>query len=88
MSRVSHVMLHPDGAAAMTEAVRGALDGLVGELAAEAAARLVEREGCEVIALAQFSLARAAPRVAERCGVPVLTTVDSAVRALRQRLAA
>ncbi|HLL20016.1 MAG TPA: arylsulfatase, partial [Rubrivivax sp.] len=34
-------------------------------------------------ALAQFSLARAAPAVAAACGVPVLTTVDSAVRRLR-----
>ncbi|MGH8912398.1 MAG: ASKHA domain-containing protein, partial [Acidimicrobiia bacterium] len=41
MSRVSHVMMHPEGAAAMTRAVRGALDGLVGELATEAA---VERD--------------------------------------------
>jgi hypothetical protein len=41
---------------------------------------------CDVVALAQFSLARAAPRVAERTGRPVLTTPDSAVRALRARL--
>ncbi|WP_119287560.1 aspartate/glutamate racemase family protein [Azohydromonas sediminis] len=56
------------------------------ELAAQAARHLVEREGCGVIALAQFSLARARPRVEAACGVPVLTTVDSAVRALRARL--
>lgn len=54
-------------------------------LAADAAARLVDA-GCGVIALAQFSLARARPVVEARCGVPVLTTVDSAVRALRARL--
>ena len=54
-------------------------------LAADAAARLVDA-GCGVIALAQFSLARARPAVEARCGVPVLTTVDSAVRALRARL--
>ena len=53
--------------------------------AADAAAQLVE-SGCEVIALAQFSLARARPAVQARCRVPVLTTVDSAVRALRARL--
>jgi uncharacterized 2Fe-2S/4Fe-4S cluster protein (DUF4445 family) len=32
MSRVSHVMLHDDGAAVLTAAVRGALDELAGEL--------------------------------------------------------
>ncbi|HJR92593.1 MAG TPA: ASKHA domain-containing protein [Acidimicrobiia bacterium] len=36
MSRVSHVMMHPEGAAAMTVAVRGALDQLVEDLAGEA----------------------------------------------------
>ena len=40
-----------------------------------------------MIALAQFSLARARGAVAEATGLPVLTTPDSAVRALRQRLA-
>ncbi len=54
-------------------------------LAAEAAASLAA-QGCGVIALAQFSLARAASRVALRTGLPVLTTVDSAVRRLRLRL--
>ena len=38
MSRVSHAMLHPEGAAAMTEAVREALDDLTGELVREAGA--------------------------------------------------
>jgi aspartate/glutamate racemase len=52
---------------------------------ADAAARLVAR-GCEAIALAQFSMARARASVEARCGCPVLTTVDSAVRALRARL--
>ncbi|PHK96685.1 arylsulfatase [Pseudoroseomonas rhizosphaerae] len=52
-------------------------------LAAEAAKRLA---GCDVIALAQFSLARAAPRVAEATGLPVLTTPDSAVRKMRRLL--
>jgi len=55
-------------------------------LVAEAAARLVDG-GCRVIALAQFSLARARGAVESRCRVPVLTTPDSAVRALRARLA-
>jgi Asp/Glu/hydantoin racemase len=56
------------------------------ERIAEAAAGLVA-QGCGVIALAQFSMARAAPRVRARTGVPVLTTVDSAVRELQRRLA-
>lgn len=55
-------------------------------LVAEAALRL-KHEGAQVIALAQFSLARARDAVAERTGLPVLTTVDSIVRALRARLA-
>ncbi|HEX6705712.1 MAG TPA: aspartate/glutamate racemase family protein [Albitalea sp.] len=55
------------------------------ERIAEAALRLKAR-GAQLIALAQFSMARAAGRVRERSGLPVLTTVDSAVRALRKRL--
>jgi hypothetical protein len=53
-------------------------------LAAEAARDLSD---CDVIALAQFSLARAAPAVAAATGRPVLTTPDSAVRKLRRLLA-
>ena len=53
--------------------------------AAEAARELAD---CDAIALAQFSLARAAPLVAAATGRPVLTTPDSAVRALRARLGA
>jgi hypothetical protein len=52
-------------------------------LAAEAAGAL---SGCAVVALAQFSLARAAPAVAAATGRPVLTTPDSAVRKLRRLL--
>ena len=40
----------------------------------------------DAIALAQFSLARAADAVAADTGLPVLTTPDSAVRLLRARL--
>jgi hypothetical protein len=36
--------------------------------------------------LAQFSMARAAPRVRATVSVPVLTTPDTAVLALRRRL--
>lgn len=52
-----------------------------------AAARELAAASCTVIALAQFSMARAAPAVRDALGLPVLTTPGSAVRALRQRLA-
>ena len=51
------------------------------------AARELAAAGCSVIALAQFSMARAAPAVRHALGLPVFTTPGSAVRALRQRLA-
>jgi len=54
-------------------------------LAAEAARPL---EGCDVVALAQFSLSSAAPLVAQTTGRTVLTTPDSAVRKLRRLLRA
>ena len=69
---------------------QGALDALdAGDLAAHddsavAAAVSLLAQGCSVIALAQFSLARAAPLVAQCTGLPVLSTVDSAVRKLRR----
>jgi aspartate/glutamate racemase len=73
---------------------KGALDALNkghaaahDALIAETALWLAE-QGAEVIALAQFSMARARQAVAQRTGLPVLTTVDSAVRALQRRLAA
>jgi Asp/Glu/hydantoin racemase len=50
------------------------------------AARRVAARGCDVVALAQFSLARAAPLVEQAMPVPVLTTVGSAVRLLRGRM--
>ena len=53
-----------------------------------AAAEALAAQGCGLIALAQFSLARAAGAVHAATGLPVLTTPGSAVRALRQRLGA
>ena len=50
-------------------------------------ARSLRDKGCTRIALAQFSMARARPACEAASGLPVLTTVDSAVRALRARLA-
>ena len=52
----------------------------------EAAKAAVALRDCDVIALAQFSLARAASVVAEVTGKPVLTTPDSAVRKLQRLL--
>jgi aspartate/glutamate racemase len=57
------------------------------ERIAAAAAEAVA-SGTGVVALAQFSMARAAAEVAQRCRVPVLTTPDAAVALLRQRVAA
>jgi hypothetical protein len=42
---------------------------------------------CDLIALAQYSMAPAAALVAEASGRPVLTTPDSAVLKLKQLLA-
>jgi aspartate/glutamate racemase len=69
----------------------GALDALnAGDTARHdaliAAQALALRErGCTRIALAQFSMARARAACEQASGLPVLTTVDSAVRALRAR---
>lgn len=52
-------------------------------LAAQAALGLA---GCDVIALAQFSLARAASAVGRATGLPVLSTPDSAVLKLKRLL--
>jgi hypothetical protein len=43
---------------------------------------------CDVIALAQFSLARVAPAISAATGKPVLTTPESAVRKMKTLLAA
>lgn len=56
-------------------------------LVADAARRLAA-DGCRAIALAQFSMARAAPAVTEATGLPVFTTPGSAVASLRRRLTA
>jgi Asp/Glu/hydantoin racemase len=70
----------------------GALDALaLGDAALHdrlvvQAAQRAARMGCDVVALAQFSLARAAPAAEHAVRVPVLTTVGSAVRLLRERV--
>lgn len=82
----------PDNMHVDTELAEGALAALDAgdtathdELAAAAAQRLHAR-GCGIIALAQFSLARAAPLVAQRVPITVLTTVDSSIELLRAQL--
>jgi hypothetical protein len=80
----------PQGTAIVPRLAEGALaaldagDGARHDELAAAAAR--DLEGCDAIALAQFSLTRAAPLVAQASGRPVLTTPDSAVRKLRRLL--
>lgn len=70
-----------------TAIAQGALDALkAGDVALhdELAARAVEALGnVTVVVLGQFSLARAAPLVRSRVAVPVLTTPDCSVRALK-----
>jgi hypothetical protein len=78
----------PDPSAVVTSHCAGALDALAagdGEQhdAIAAAAAVRDLCGCAVVALAQFSLARAASHVADATGLPVLTTPDCAVLALR-----
>lgn len=52
------------------------------------AARQLQARGCQRLALGQFSAARAQALCAQATGLPVHTTVHSAVLALRQRIAA
>ena len=52
----------------------------------EAARAATALRDCDVVALAQFSLSRAAKLVGEATGKPVLTTPDSAVRKLQRLL--
>jgi hypothetical protein len=74
--------LAEDGLAALNKG-----DG-AGHDAAAAAVAKRDLAGCDAIALAQFSLARAADAVAAATGKKVFTTPDSAVRKLRRLLAA
>jgi Asp/Glu/hydantoin racemase len=82
----------PADATVLPFLAEGALDALSrgehalhDQLVAQAAQR-AQAQGCDVVALAQFSLARAAPAVEQGVRVPVLTTIKSAVRLLRERV--
>jgi hypothetical protein len=71
----------------MVEGALAALDRGDAETHDQLATRAAEDvKDCDVIALAQFSLARSAPLVAEATGKRVLTTPDSAVRKLKSLL--
>jgi aspartate/glutamate racemase len=84
----------PPGAELVTCLAEGAMDALNRGDDAGHDERVVEAahwlagQGCDVIALAQFSMARAQRAVHKGTGLPVLTTPGSAVRVLRQRLGA
>lgn len=82
----------PAGVEVIPDMAEGAMDALNNgdverhdALIVQSALRLV-RQGCDVIALAQFSMARAQDAVRRVVPVPVLTTPGSAVMALRRRL--
>lgn len=81
----------PSGIALVPALAEGALEALDagdGERHDALIARQAEAlcaQGCSHIALAQFSMARARAACERASGLPVLTTVDSAVRALRRR---
>ncbi len=69
-----------DGAlAALDRGDRATHDRLIGDAARDL-------RDCDVIALAQFSIAATAPLVAEATGKPVITTPDSAVSKLKRLL--
>jgi len=82
----------PSGVEVLPVLAEGALNALNGgdprlhdELLVRAAEAAVT-QGADVIALAQFSMARAETLVRERIALPVVTTVGSAVRAMRLAL--
>ena len=72
--------------------VEGALEAMnagdVEQHDALATAAAAELQGCDVIALAQFSLARASPAIGRATRKHVLTTPDSAVNRMRSLLSA
>lgn len=80
-----HVALRLEWAQGALAALNAGDIALHDALIVERAQRLVE-EGCDLLALAQFSMARARAACEKACGIRVLSTVDSAVSVLRQRL--
>jgi hypothetical protein len=84
----------PAGTDLLTQLADGAMealnqgDGARHDALVLGAARHLRHQGAGVIALAQFSMARARDLVEQALGIPVHTTPGSAVRALRKRLGA
>lgn len=84
----------PGGVRLDTELVENAMraldagDFIKHDAAVVAAAKHLKLRGAGVIALAQFSMARAASAVEAATGLPVLTTPASAIRLLKRRLGA
>ncbi|WP_332745916.1 aspartate/glutamate racemase family protein [Hydrogenophaga sp.] len=84
----------PPGTQLVTRLAEGAMEALNRGDTAEhdalvvEAARWLADQGCDAIALAQFSMARAQMAVHRAVDLPVLTTPGSAVRMLRHRLGA
>ena len=84
----------PASATLHTELVEEAMraldagNGAAHDASVVAAAVRLKARGAGVIALAQFSMARAATAVAAATGLPVLTTPSTAIRLLKQRLRA
>lgn len=83
----------PAGLVLKTHLVEGAMQALnAGDtethdrLIAEGA-RVLAGQGCQALALAQFSMARARAVAEDATGLPVLTTPDSAVSLLKRLLA-
>lgn len=82
----------PSGTDLCTELAAGAMaalnagDGATHDALVAAAAQRLKTQGCSVIALGQFSMARSRQAVEQAVAQPVFTTPDSAVRALRRRL--
>jgi Asp/Glu/hydantoin racemase len=81
----SHSELLPMLAAGALDALDAGDPARHDALIVQAAQRAIA-QGVEVIALAQFSMARAEPLVRQAVDIPVLTTVGSAVRAMHRAL--
>jgi Asp/Glu/hydantoin racemase len=84
----------PVGIDLRTQLADGAMAALNAGAVAEhdalvlAAAQALVQQGAKVIALAQYSMAHCKPAVEFACGVPVLTTPDSAIAKLKKLLVA
>ncbi len=82
----------PAAASLQTELVEDAMralnagNGAAHDASVVAAAMRLKANGAGAIALAQFSMARAATSVARATGLPVLTTPSTAIRLLKHRL--